>query len=274
MTTLMSAMDRAVTGIAPSTARIIHWLLDGEGLYHPVDRGLGAGVLEVAPWAGNSLEAARTYAHATIRVLRALGYRQFVDLGSGLPTPSRRFPHTVASAASLGLDFKVLHIDADPYVIKHGPGLLPDVFQSHGFRRADLRDTGQIRHALTASDLDLEQPTAFLLHSVLDQFLSAAAREIVSSVLALAPPGSVLSLTHATADLCPDGSAEAAARLYTKAGLPNRPRTAAEVRDLLKQPDHSSWLIRNPGIACAADYPSPDQAHAYAVILQHADALC
>ncbi|MFF2013829.1 SAM-dependent methyltransferase [Streptomyces sp. NPDC058195] len=264
-------------GITPSSARLTHWLLGGEHHHHPADRLLGTGILKAAPWFETAVETARRYAHTTVRMLTGRGIKQFVDLGSGLPTPNPRLPPTSVSA---GPAATVLHIDADPYVIRHGPGLLPDGTR-HRFLHADLRNMHQILRELPLHGLDPAQPTAFLMHNVLEQIPSGAdARAIVTPVLSLAPPGSVLSLTHATADLCPDGSAETAARCFTTAGLPMQLRTATEIRGLLEPPAHRAWHIRAPGITAAAAYHAthtrtPAPAHTsgtYAAILVHPDA--
>ncbi|MGW2182896.1 SAM-dependent methyltransferase [Streptomyces sp. NPDC001732] len=130
-------VDSPAEGTAPSTARITHWLLGGERHHQPADRRLGIRVLNAAPWTEAALEINRHYAHQTVEMLRGCGITQFVDLGSGLPTPNPRFPHTALSA---GQDATVIHVDRDPYVIAHGPQLLGSRTALHRYMHADLRN--------------------------------------------------------------------------------------------------------------------------------------
>ncbi|MFF3394797.1 SAM-dependent methyltransferase [Streptomyces sp. NPDC002669] len=262
--------------IAPSAARLVHWLLGGERHHHPADRLLGLELLKVAPWFEESVTIGRRYTHKTVGMFRDCGVQQFVNLSSGLPTPNPRLPHTSASA---GPDATVLHVDTDPYVIRHGPGLLPS-----GTRHRFLHEDPQSMHRILR-DLPIygfnPQPIAFLLHNVLDRIPSAAdAHAVLAPILSTAPPGSVISLTHATADLCRDGSAQAAARCLTAAGLPIKLRTAEEIRDLVEpRAHHRPWHIRAPGIAPVGNYhPSrspmpepPGPSGGYAAILLHPD---
>ncbi|MEV7959083.1 SAM-dependent methyltransferase [Streptomyces sp. NPDC088141] len=263
-----------IPSTTPSTARITDWLLGGERHHHPADRRLGMRVLNAAPWAEKALEINRQYAHQTVAMLRDSGIRQFVDLGSGLPTLNPRCPHTALSA---GPDATVIHVDCDPYVIEHGPQLLGSRPTQHRFLHADLRNMLQILRELPLHGLDLSRPAGFLLHDVLPWIPdNADARASVGAVLDGAPPGSVLSLTHSTADLCPDGTATAAAQCFAAAGLPVRLRTAEEIRDLTEAPTRP-WHVRAPGIVPVGLYHPPQyrapvphhHSGSYAVILLH-----
>ncbi|WP_424862904.1 SAM-dependent methyltransferase [Streptomyces sp. MMS24-I29] len=231
-------------GSTPSVARITDWLLGGRHHQYPADRRLGLRLLRAAPWFGQAVELNHLYAHQTVSMLRECGIRQFVDLGSGLPSDNPHFPSTAVSA---GPDATVIHVDADPYVIEHGPQLLKTPAQ-HRFVHADLRrDMLRVLRDLPLHGLDPGQPTALLLHNVLPWITDDAdAHAIVGAALDQAPPGSVLSLTHLTADLRRTGSAAAALCLDT-AGLPMRLRTAEEICDLIE--DHPQpWHVRFPGI--------------------------
>ncbi|MFF8917409.1 SAM-dependent methyltransferase [Streptomyces sp. NPDC015032] len=274
--TSATATGSLAPGTVPSTARITDWLLGGERHHQPADRRLGMRVLNAAPWTNEALDLNRQYAHQTVAMLRACGIRQFVDLGSGLPSLNPRYPHTALSA---GPDATVIHVDYDPYVIEHGPKLLSSRPGLHRFVHADLRDMLQILHELPLHGLDPSQPTGFLLHDVLPWIPdNADARASVGAVLDGAPPGSVLSLTHSTGALCRDGSAAAAARCFTEARLPLRLRSAEEIRDLTEASTRP-WPIRAPGIVPVGQYhPNrsrtalpPHHGGSYAAILLHPD---
>ncbi|MFJ5726083.1 SAM-dependent methyltransferase [Streptomyces sp. NPDC093149] len=259
---------------APSTARVTDWLLGGDRHHYPADRRLGMDVLNAAPWTSKALETSRQYAHRTVEMLWDCGITQFVDLGSGLPTLNPRFPCT---ALSTGPDATVIHVDCDPYVINHGPQLLSSRPGLHCFVHADLRNMLQILRDLPLHGLDPSRPAGFLLHDVLPWIPDHAdARASVGAILDGAPPGSVLSLTHSTADLRRDETAAAAARCYAAAGLPMRLRTAEEIRDLTEASPRP-WPIRDPGIVPVGQYHlnrsrtalPPHHGNSYAAILIH-----
>ncbi|MFE1405400.1 SAM-dependent methyltransferase [Streptomyces sp. NPDC058770] len=259
--------------LTASSARLTQWLLGSRHHHHPADRILGQRLLRAAPWVGQAVELNHLYAHQTVSMLRECGIRQFVDLGSGLPSDNPRFPSTAVSA---GPDSTVIHVDADPYVIEHGPQLL-ETPARHRFVHADLRrDMLRVLRDLPLHGLDPGRPTALLFHNVLPWINDDAdAHAIVGAALDQAPPGSVLSLTHLTADLRRTGSAAAALCLDT-AGLPVSLRTAEQIRDLIEDQPHP-WRVRAPGIVpvglyhprqCSAPVPIGDSG-AYAVIAIH-----
>ncbi|MGW1411881.1 SAM-dependent methyltransferase [Streptomyces sp. NPDC002403] len=271
---LAAAVNSTTQGTAPSTARVTDWLLGGDRHHYAADRRLGMDVLNAAPWTNKALEANRRYARKTVEMLRYCGITQFVDLGSGLPTLNPDFPHTALSA---GPDATVIHVDRDPYVIEHGPQLLSSRPGLHCFLHADLRKMLQILRELPLHGLDPSRPAGFLLHDVLPWIPGhAAARASVGAILDGAPPGSVLSLTHSTADLCRDETAAAAAQRFAAAGLPMRLRTAEEIRDLMEASTRP-WPICAPGIVPVGQY-HPNQSRtalppyhgsSYAAILIH-----
>ncbi|MFJ6017475.1 SAM-dependent methyltransferase [Streptomyces sp. NPDC092952] len=237
-----------------SSARTTHWL-DGGTHHFPADRALGRQIVEAARWFEAALEAGRHHAHRTVEMLHGAGIRQFIDLGSGLPTGRADLPPTAASAEP---DAVFIHVDSDPYVVEHGPGLLAGDRARHHFMRADLRDTLRIMREIPFHGLDMNRPVAFLLHNVLHEITDTAdAAAIVRAVLHGTPPGSVLSLTH-PADLVRDGSADAIAAAYAQAGLPVQWRTAEQIRDLALPPG-SSWHLRAPGITPVSLYHPPQQ---------------
>ncbi|MFB7918582.1 SAM-dependent methyltransferase [Streptomyces sp. NPDC056061] len=261
---------------APSSARLTQWLLGGTH-HGPADRRLGLRVLRAASWFERAVGLSHGYADRTVSMLREAGFRQFVDLGSGLPTGNDLFPPTVVSA---GPESLVIHVDSDPYVIQHGPRLLNQLGNSsrHRFVHADLRhDMHRLLDGLRPHGLDPDRPAAFLLHNSLPWIThDQDARDVVGAILGWAPPGSVLSLTHLTADLCHDRSANAAARCFEKAGLPVRLQTAREIADLIEE-QPLPWPVVAPGIApVGLYYPTRSRAPvpardsgAYAAIAIH-----
>jgi O-methyltransferase involved in polyketide biosynthesis len=137
------------------------------------------------------------------------GIRQFIDIGSGLPTA--RNTHEVAQAAAP--EARVIYVDNDPQVILHARSLLKSTAEgSVGYLHADLRDTAAIL-AEAARELDLSRPVAVLLVQVL-HFIPDAddPYAIVRRLMEPLAPGSFLVLVHGASDIQTEVSAETSER--------------------------------------------------------------
>ncbi|MFD9562196.1 SAM-dependent methyltransferase [Streptomyces sp. NPDC059994] len=218
----------------PSSARLTDYCLGG-GEHYSIDRALAAELSNTAPSWRLSVLANRLHTLMTCELLARHGIRQFLDLGCGYP-PTRRPRsrsaqplHTVVRR--LQPEATVVAVDCDPIVGAHmraapfgGPG-------SPVFVAADLREVGSLEPALRL--LDLSGPIAVLLHDVLawipdDQ----AVHNLLEALRRWLPPGSAISLTHATPDL--HGlTTHALAATYQAAQLPWRPRTGDAIAALL-----------------------------------------
>jgi hypothetical protein len=164
-------------------------------------------VLHIAPGAGAAPRQNRDFLRRAVRFLvTEAGIRQFLDIGSGLPTADN--VHEVAQ--SLAPDSRVVYADNDSLVLSHARALLASSPEGAcDYIDADLRDTpGLITQA--ARTLDFTQPVAVLLIAVL-HFIPDADDPggIVRRLMAAVPPGSYLALSHATPEHLTDPASAA-----------------------------------------------------------------
>ncbi|HET6952081.1 MAG TPA: SAM-dependent methyltransferase [Acidimicrobiales bacterium] len=177
-------------------ARVYDFLLGGETNF-AVDR---AAAEEVTASAGG-VETSRRYVRANRRFLgRAVRYlvteagvRQFLDLGSGIPTEEN--VHEVAQA--IAPESRIVYVDNDPIVLAHGHQLLKSSEEGATvFLHSDLRDHDDVLREAAAT-LDFSRPVAVMLVSMLHLFPdSARPYELLQPYLDAVPSGSYLVLSH------------------------------------------------------------------------------
>jgi hypothetical protein len=161
----------------------------------------------------------------TVRYLAGTaGVRQFLDLGSAMPTPPS--PHETAQG--IIPDAHVVYVDKDPGVLD-GPKPISTPEGRITFIEADVREVSRLLQRPELRDtLDLSQPVAVSMFALLHLLPDAdGPYEIVRELLAALPAGSFLSITHPTADTDPD--AERFGDVYRQNGLPFQFRNRAEV---------------------------------------------
>jgi len=154
------------------------------------------------------------------------GVRQFIDIGSGLPTVGNT--HEVVHAAAA--DARIVYVDYDPVVLLHARTLLTsDVSGAIDYIDADLRDPGTIvREA--ARTLDFSRPVAVMLIAIMHLIGDADdPYGLVAQLVEALPSGSYLALSQVAADIEPEQMAEAARRYNRLAYEKQRHRTHAEV---------------------------------------------
>jgi SAM-dependent methyltransferase len=132
------------------------------------------------------------------------GIRQFLDIGTGIPSASNT--HEVAQA--IAPDARVVYVDNDPIVLAHAHALLVSNTQgSTAYIEADLRDPEKILSAASQT-LDFSQPVAVMLiailHLIEDREDPAA---LVATLMDAVPPGSYLAISHPSSDLDDRGAA-------------------------------------------------------------------
>jgi len=220
---------------APNPARIYDYFLGGKDNF-PADRQVADQVLAIAPVAREVVEDNRAFLRRAVRVLaREAGIRQFIDLGSGLPT--RGNVHEIAQA--IAPDARVVYVDNDAMVVTHARALLAG--DNTVAIQADLREPEVILgHPEVRQLIDFNQPIALLLMAIL-HFIpdDEDPLGIVARFRETLPTGSYLAISHGTRDVPvrPDMSAaemaEMGARveqLYqlTTASLVTRSRAEVE----------------------------------------------
>ena len=179
-------------------ARIYDYLLGGKDNYE-ADRAAVDAVLKIAPELGFTARENRAFLGRAVRYLAAgAGIRQFLDIGTGIPTAGNT--HQVAQAVAP--EARVVYVDYDPVVLAHARALLrSSKAGATQYIDADLRDTGKILDQ-AGRLLDFTQPVALtllmILHVIPD---SDDPYAMVARVMDALPPGSYLALSHLGAEL-------------------------------------------------------------------------
>jgi len=217
--------DIDITRAHPS--RVYDYLLGGKDNFAADRRAADAMTLQL-PSLPTMARANRQFLHRAVRHLAGhLGVRQFLDIGSGIPTACN--VHQIAQDTAPGT--RVVYVDNDPVVATHSRALLSGACPgSTAFVLADATDPARLLAdpALTAT-LDLTGPVALLLVSVLMYFDDRIAGAIVETLLDALPPGSCLVVSHPTADFDPE-AADRAVEAARCGGLTYRPRSGSAVR--------------------------------------------
>ncbi|MBC6457311.1 SAM-dependent methyltransferase [Actinomadura sp. HBU206391] len=203
----------------PNEARVLDFIIGGKD-HFAVDREAADKILEVAPDLPLLMSESRKCLGRMVRFLAQVGIRQFVDIGCGLPT--RGNVHEIAQAAAPGS--RVVYVDNDPVVVAHAQALLVSNDDT-SVVQADARDVEHIlAHPGLTSLIDLEQPVAFLLVSLLQGIHEDdVATGIVKRLRDAMAPGSHLAIAHAISDTCPEVTADLWA-LFRRGSTRGEPR--------------------------------------------------
>jgi hypothetical protein len=179
-------------------ARAYNYLLGGKDNY-AADRAVAEAWVKVDPSVVFSVRANRAFLGRAVRYLAAeAGIRQFLDIGTGIPTAGN--VHEVAQAVAP--ESRVLYVDYDPIVLAHARTLLNSAGQGKAeYVEADLRDTDKILDR-AARFLDLTKPVAITLVAILHAIPDADdPHAIVAKLLDAVPSGSYIAFTHLGSDL-------------------------------------------------------------------------
>jgi hypothetical protein len=212
----------------PHPARVYDYLLGGKDNF-AADRAAAQEALQANPDGRISPRENRAFLRRVVHYLAAeAGIRQFLDIGTGLPTSPN--VHEVAQAVIP--DARIAYADNDPIVLAHARALLTSgPAGKTAYINADLRDTDSILASAALRDtLDLTRPVALLLiaimHFVPDQ---DGPDGIVSRLLDALPAGSYLALSHLTGDFDPRAW-EGVAEVYARNGMVMRVRSLPEIK--------------------------------------------
>ena len=194
-----------------NVARVYDYLLGGSHNFL-ADQDAGRAVAAVEPSAREGARANRAFLGRAVRFLSQAGIRQFLDIGSGIPTQGN--VHEVAQQADPGA--RVAYVDVDPVAIAHSKTILAGN-ENAAIIDADLRDPEKIlSHPGTLRLIDFSQPVGLLLVSVL-HFITDADDpwHLVATLREALAPGSYLVLSHATNEGRP-GVAQAMEKVYNR----------------------------------------------------------
>ncbi|MFE9766398.1 SAM-dependent methyltransferase [Streptomyces sp. NPDC005808] len=228
----------------PHPARMYDWFLGGKDNY-PVDEEMANQLLAVDPRVPVMAQINRAFMHRSTRWLAQSGIRQFLDIGTGIPTE----PNLHQIAQRVAPDARVVYCDNDPIVLAHAVALLRGTDEGvTEYVQADVRDPDRILEQ-ARKVLDFTQPVALslvaLLHFIPDE---DGAYELVDRLLAELPSGSYLMLSHASGEFDKEKAAMAA-ELYRRRGLTMALRGRAEIARFF-----DGLELVEPGVVLLADW--------------------
>jgi hypothetical protein len=212
----------------PHSARVWNYLLGGKDNF-AVDRAAADQFIAMFPPILDIARADRAFLRRAVRYLTGTaGVRQFLDIGTGLPT----MDNTHEVAQRVAPDSRIVYVDNDPMVLAHARALLTSSPQGAcSYIDADLQEPASIVERASAT-LDFGKPVAIMLlgivHFILD---TGAALDIVGQLLDSVPSGSYLVITHATLDFDEGSTAQAEAQedWNNESANPLVPRTRQEI---------------------------------------------
>ncbi|MCN9239323.1 SAM-dependent methyltransferase [Streptomyces sp. RY43-2] len=217
--------SRTIDTSMPHSARVWNYWLGGKDNY-PVDEEAGDAYAAVFPGIVDVARGSRAFLGRSIRYLvTEAGIRQFLDVGTGLPTVDNT--HEVAQR--LAPESRIVYVDKDPLVLAHARALLTSTPEgATAYVDADLYDPERIL-AHAAETLDLTRPTALILSGILGHVADYdEARSIVRRLMDGLPSGSYLSVNDGSLGIDPEY--ERAQEAYNKSGaIPYILRTVEQI---------------------------------------------
>lgn len=178
------------------SARIWDYWLGGKDHY-PADRKVGDQIAAVLPDIPRQAREDRQFLRRVVEYLVGVGVRQFLDIGTGLPSADNT--HEVAQR--LDPACRIVYVDNDPLVLVHAQALLTSTPEgSTDYIEADLHDPVTIVRA-AAQTLDLDRPVAVTMLGIVWHLVDDSAYDLVGEIMDAMPPGSYLALNHPTIEV-------------------------------------------------------------------------
>lgn len=244
----VTGTDPALTRIdttRPHPARVYDWFLGGKDNY-PVDEQLGRQIMALQGDAPRAARANRAFMRRATRLLaEEAGIRQFLDIGTGIPTE----PNLHQVAQSVVPDARVVYVDNDPIVLAHAGALLRGTPEGvTEYLQADARKPETILEQ-AAHVLDFGRPVALsliaLLHFVADE---DGAYDVVATLVDALAPGSCLLLSAMTADFEPENVRRGVAA-YAAGGVTLVARSRTQVARFFE-----GLELMDPGVVAVSDW--------------------
>lgn len=250
----------------PHPARMYDYALGGKN-HFAADRETAEKTLASMPMGRTVARENRKFLGRAVRYLAEdVGIRQFLDIGTGLPTTNN--VHEVAQA--IAPSCKVVYVDNDPMVLAHARALLVGSPEGRtAYIHADLRDPAAILSSpVTREILDFSQPIALTLVAVL-HFVSDEDKpaEIIATLLDALPPGSYLAASHGTGEHIPAVNAADGQRTVRDAGISLQLRDSDDFAQLA----FTGLDLVPPGVVLVSEWrpdangprPAPAEASCY-----------
>ena len=237
----------------PHSARIYDYFLGGKN-HFAADREVADKTIAAAPFARTMARENRAFLGRAVRYLAAeAGIRQFLDIGTGLPTTGS--VHEVAQAVDPAS--RVVYADNDPLVLAHARALLTSAPEGRtGYIHADLRDPAAILDDSATRDiLNFSRPVALILVAVL-HFIPEDTKltEIVGTLMKALPSGSYVVASHVSGEHVPAMEA-AGIRAFRESGIPITPRLSGDFARLA----FDGLDLVPPGVVIVTDW-RPEEA--------------
>ena len=243
----MPELPREIDTSRPHPARTYDYFLGGKNNF-AADREVADKVLEAWPAIRIGVRENRKFLARVVRYLAGeAGIRQFLDIGTGLPTANNT--HEVAQAVAPTA--RIVYVDNDPLVLAHARTLLTSSPEGRtAYIHADLRDPVAILNdPVTREVLDFTQPVALMLiailHMIPDEEKPA---EIVAALLSALPPGSYVVASHITAEH--NEGAAAAEQRFQEASLKAQWRNS----DVFARLAFSDLDLVPPGVVLTSEW--------------------
>lgn len=238
MTERATWVPKDVDDTVPSPARMYDYLLGG-GHNFAVDREMVDKLTTVSPLIGQLAVRNRAFLRRAVLTLVERGVRQFLDLGSGIPTVGN--VHEIAQEADP--QARVVYVDNEPVAISHSELVLEGNDRATAIL-ADMRDpVGILEHPKTRRMLDFDAPVGLLMvtvfHYVAD---SDGPMELMARYREALVPGSSLALSHLRSDI-DSVEVDLVVDLMKNGTNPIYPRGQAEITDLF-----TGFRLLEPGL--------------------------
>ncbi|GAA4710217.1 SAM-dependent methyltransferase [Phytohabitans rumicis] len=250
---------------SPSPARVYDYFLGGSHNF-AVDREMAARLSAIKPNLGDTMRANRAFLRRAVRFLAEAGVRQFLDLGSGVPTVGN--VHEIAQKHAA--DARVVYVDIDPIAAAHSASILA-VDPQADVIRADLLDADRVLADPTVRGLiDFAEPVAVLLVGVLHHLPGTRPLDAVRRYRDAIAPGGYLVLSVATFEGRPESEMEPFKQEYDKAyGRGADTMTLRSRAEALAYFD--GFALLEPGLVLTTDWrPETDwptgPIHTYAAV--------
>jgi SAM-dependent methyltransferase len=238
------ALPAKVDLTTPNVARMYDYYLGGKDNF-AADRAAAEKALEFAPQIRLAARQNREFMGRAVRHLTEAGIRQFLDIGTGLPTQNN--VHEVAQDTAP--DARVVYVDNDPVVLTHGRAILGGaehvrIVQADLRRPEEIIDNPEVRERL-----DFSRPIAILLVAIVHFLRDADDPEtIVARFRDALPPGGHLVLSHVCGDALPE-SVPGVTEVYARSSTPIVARDLERIRGLFGDLD-----LLDPGLVNVAQW--------------------
>lgn len=259
-TTPGQAARQEIDTTVPHSARIWNYWLGGKDNY-PVDEQAGDAYTAVFPGIVTIARSSRAFLRRNITYLAAeAGIRQFLDVGTGLPTADNT--HEVAQR--IAPDSRIVYVDNDPLVLVHARDLLHSTPEGATSYIDSNVLTPEHILAAAADTLDLSRPTALILSNILGHVADhGQARSIVDHLMGALPSGSYLSINDGSRGV--DPIFEQAQDAYNESGaVPYNLRTVDEITSFFDGLD-----LLQPGVISVPQWRPDATSPAPEVVAEH-----